>query len=96
MKKEEHKDLESQEPKLYELGYHIIPTVAEDVLGDEVDKLREIVESNQGAIVSSEAPQVRDLAYPITKVIANKHTKFDSSYFGWMTFYSNTRRNSYA
>lgn len=86
MKSEENMDNETQEPRLYELGYHVIPTVAEEAVAEEVVRVRDVVESHTGTITTDEMPAMRELAYPITKVFANKRKQFESAYFGWMGF----------
>lgn len=86
MKKEEEKNVDRQEPQLYELGFHIIPTVAEEALSEEVAVLTKAVTSQGGTIESQETPQLQDLAYSISKVLSNTNKVFDTAYFGWMTF----------
>lgn len=82
----ENTDSEGQEPRLYELGYHIIPTIDPEAIGDKVSDIREAVESLGGIIIVDEIPQLRDLAYTLSKIYLNKKSQFTSAYFGWMTF----------
>lgn len=73
-------------PRVYEVGYHIIPTVAEDDLGVRVTAIRDAVEAAGGRAIADEYPKHIDLAYPMVKVTANKRTTHHSAYFGWMKF----------
>ena len=40
------------DPKIYEVGFHIVPIVAEDDLGARVTKIRDVIESNGGHIIA--------------------------------------------
>lgn len=80
-----------REPKLYELGYHIIPIVPEDELGAEVSRIKDIVETHGGVFATDEMPKRVELAYPIAFVPALKRGAetrkvYHSAYFGWMRF----------
>ncbi len=81
---EENKDLDNV--RIYELGYHIVPTVGEESLGVEVGKLQSLITENGGNIISEEFPQMRNLAYEMSKVSENKYTNFNKAYFGWIKF----------
>lgn len=74
------------EPQVYEVGFHIVPTVAEADLGVEVTRVRDIIESAGGRAIADEYPKHIDLAYPMVKIAANKRAIYHSSYFGWMKF----------
>lgn len=82
------KELEaiSADTLVYEVGYHILPIVAEDHVGEEVTRVRDIIESAGGKLIADEFPKHMDLAYPMVKSAANKRTIFHSAYFGWMKF----------
>lgn len=85
MQEKDEKNSEGTEP-LYEVGFHIIPTLEENALTDEVSGIREAIESQGGTIRGEGAPEGISLAYPVSKVFRNKRSEFESSYFGWMTF----------
>lgn len=76
----------SGDVRLYELGYHLVPTIAEEAVGDEVNAIKDLVEHHGGVIVSHEMPKHLPLAYEIPKMIDNKRTFYGSAYFGWMKF----------
>ncbi len=71
---------------IYEVGYLIMPTVAEDNLSSEVSWLHGIIEANKGEIISEEFPKLRTLAYTMEKVLESKHQKITDAYFGWVKF----------
>jgi ribosomal protein S6 len=76
------------ERKIYEIGFHIVPSVPEDKLGAEVSSLKEILGKNGASIISEEAPKMRVLAYEMQKEIAGRRQKFSAAYFGWIKFES--------
>jgi len=72
--------------QVYELGYHIVSTVAEENLSKEVETLKAIVLKDGGSQVSEGEPKLINLAYPMTKSVADTKKKFTSAYFGWIKF----------
>ena len=74
------------DPKIYEIGFHIVPIVAEDDLGARVTKIRDVIESKGGRVIADEYPKHMDLSYAITKIAANKRALYRSAYFGWIKF----------
>lgn len=80
----EHK--EGNEPRMYELGYLLVPTIAEDDTGAQVEALRNIIEAEGGRIFSEGNPKIQELAYTISVDIKNKRYSYDKGYFGWIKF----------
>lgn len=72
--------------QVYELGYHIVSTVAEEGLPKEVEALKAIVLKDGGSLVSEGEPKLINLAYSMTKSVADAKKKFDTAYFGWIKF----------
>ncbi len=72
--------------QVYELGYHILPTVPEEKISAEVGKIHNMISENQGSVVSEAAPVIRNLAYDIEKKIDTKNLRFNKAYFGWVKF----------
>jgi len=72
--------------QVYELGYHIVSTVAEENLPKEVETLKAIVLKDGGSLVSEGEPKLINLAYSMTKSVADTKKKFDTAYFGWIKF----------
>jgi ribosomal protein S6 len=71
---------------IYEIGYHLLPTIDESEVPTEVSKIKSIIEENGGVIVSEEMPKMVVLAYDISKAINIKRQKFNKAYFGWVKF----------
>ena len=72
--------------QVYEISFLILPTVAEEKLGDEVAVLQKAIEAGEGTVISESFPAMRDLEYTMQKYIDTKKTSFDTSYFGWIKF----------
>lgn len=74
------------ETRLYEAGYHLAPSVAEEAVATEVAKIKDDIVAEGGAIVSEEMPKKVNLAYKIGRIIGGKRVFFNSAYFGWVRF----------
>jgi len=72
--------------KVYEVGYHIIPTISAERLGAEVTRVRDVLESESATVIADEYPKHLDLAFPIVKIANNKRATYTSAYFGWIKF----------
>ncbi len=75
-----------KEPQIYEVGFHIVPIVAEDDLGVRVTAIRDVIEAQKGMVIADEYPKHMELSYPMLKIAANKRALHHSAYFGWMKF----------
>lgn len=80
------KQLEEGGLQVYELGYHIVSTVAEENLSKEAEALKAIVLKDGGSLVSEGEPKLINLAYSMTKSVADTKKKFNTAYFGWIKF----------
>ncbi len=85
VKTEDISDDES-ETQIYELGFHIVPSVEEGKLPAEVDSIKAFIEKQGGAFIAEDFPKKIGLAYTITKDTEGKRNKFDTAYFGWVKF----------
>jgi small subunit ribosomal protein S6 len=74
------------EAKIYELGYHIVPLIAEENLGAEVDRLKGIIEKKGGTVIEDEWPKLRPLTYGIKKQVEGMRHTFTNAYFAWIKF----------
>ena len=70
----------------YEVGYHIVPAVADDAVGAEVARARAAIESSGGSVVSEEWPKRIELAYPIALGESGARTRHAAAHFGWIRF----------
>jgi len=87
--------LEEEEKKevrlsVYEVGYIMLPTIAEENLGGEVTSFKDMFLENKAAFISDEYPKLIELAYEMSRSIDNKKQKFSYGYFGWVKFECNT------
>jgi ribosomal protein S6 len=74
------------EPTVYELGYHILPTLSEEAVQQEVNAITEVLKSLNVEFVAEKLPVRLDLAYTIEKKIDGANRRFESAYFGWVAF----------
>jgi ribosomal protein S6 len=72
--------------RIYEVGYHIVPTVKEEEIDSVVSRIRTIIERAGGSFISEGAPVQMKLSYPMTVRENERHTEYDHSYFGWIKF----------
>ena len=79
-------EADEAETQVYEVGFHIVPSVEEGDLASEVDSIKSLIEKNGGVFISEEFPKLIDLAYTIVKGIEGKKERFDTAYFGWIKF----------
>lgn len=71
---------------VYEVGYHMLPTIAEENLGGEVTLFKDMFTENGATFISDEYPKLIELAYEMSRSILNKKQKFSYGYFGWVKF----------
>lgn len=72
--------------RVYEVGYHIVPTVNEDKIDGVVGEIRSAIEKVGGSFITEGAPSLLKLAYSITTREAGRYVDHDRGYFGWIKF----------
>jgi ribosomal protein S6 len=73
--------------KIYEIGYLIGGNIPEEKVGEEVEKVKNILVGANASVIGEEAPHHQELAYTIRrKTVAGSYEKFDEAYFGWIKF----------
>lgn len=73
----------AEDMKIYEIGYLLAPYLPVEEVAKNVESLiKSKIVSAGGEVTSEMNPTMTRLAYVITKVINNKHTKFSDGYFG--------------
>ncbi len=87
----ETKNINSQErdPELfdvYELGYHILPTVPEADLSSKVEEIYELLKEHGAEIIMEGEPKLIKLAYTMIVPKGGHNEKYDEAYFGWVKF----------
>ncbi|HEY4522307.1 MAG TPA: 30S ribosomal protein S6 [Candidatus Paceibacterota bacterium] len=74
--------------RVYEIGYHIIPTVAEDGLEKIVGNIRSLIEQGGGSFIAEGAPALMRLSYGMGAREGDKKVEHDRGWFGWIKFES--------
>lgn len=69
---------------VYEIGYHLVPTLAEDAVAAEAAKIRAMLGTAE--IITEEAPRKMTLAYVIERPGAGRREKYGEAYFGFIKF----------
>ncbi len=77
---------QSERSRIYEVGFHIVPLLTEEVVAEEFSTIKNLIETQGGAFISEEGPRLRSLAYTLDKEISGKKQHFDQAYFGWVKF----------
>lgn len=77
---------DESETQVYELGFHILSSVEEEKVVEEVDSIKASIQKQEGVFVAEGFPKKIALAYTITKDIDSEKQKFDTAYFGWIKF----------
>jgi len=86
-KKTESQEAEVQEGhRIYELGFHLVPTISEDDAAVQFSHLKSIIEKKAGTFISEDAPKLINLAYELTKTTKAVKQHYKSAYFGWVKF----------
>ena len=74
--------------RVYEVGYHIVPTVKEEELDKAVGNIRSEIEKVGGSFIAEGAPSLARLSYGIEGREGAKRVEYDRAYFGWIKFES--------
>ncbi len=79
---------------VYEVGFHLLPSIPEEGLGAVVEKIRTLL--GKAEIIAEGFPAKMTLAYTIERAHTGKRDKFTQSYFGWIKFVVEDRSNTQA
>jgi ribosomal protein S6 len=71
---------------IYEVGFHVVPTVEEAKVADVVEMVRKALSSAKAEVLSEQFPAKMTLAYTIERSATGKHEKYNEAYFGWIKF----------
>jgi ribosomal protein S6 len=72
--------------QVYEIGFHVLPTVDESSVEGEVTVIKNLIIKHEGTIISESFPTLINLAYTITKTVGIGNKDFDKAYFGFIKF----------
>ena len=75
-----------QESKVYEIGFHIAPSVAEDAVASEFEVVKGLITKEGGEIIAEGAPELINLAYSISKTVKAVKSNYTKAYFAWVKF----------
>lgn len=78
--------IELREPRVYELSFLLMPTVAEDEVAGHLEAIKKIVTDNGGLPIADGEVDFIDLAYEMRISVDNVWQKFNQAYFTWMKF----------
>jgi ribosomal protein S6 len=77
--------MESAEPRVYELGFHLDPELSSDEANKEFKKVRDFI-AGKAEIVAEGSSQKVQLAYTISRQETSGRRDFDSAYFSWIVY----------
>jgi ribosomal protein S6 len=89
-----HARILSDEKAIYEVGFHVAPSLSEEEVGAVVQKIKAALATGGAEIVSEGAAHKMALAYTIEiansglAAQAGKRAKYNEAYFGWIKFES--------
>ena len=69
---------------VYEIGYHLVPTLAEDAVAGEAAKIRAML--GDAEVIADETPRKMTLSYVIERPGAGRREKYGEAYFGFIKF----------
>lgn len=72
--------------RIYEAGYHIIPSVKEEDVDAVVAGIRSEIEKQGGSLIAEGAPSLMKLSYDMEQRVGEKLVAHDRGYFGWLKF----------
>lgn len=72
-------------PLIYEVGFHLVPTIAEDGVGAAVQIVRKLI-GDDAEFISEGYPQKLQLSYQVERATQGKREKYNESWFGWIKF----------
>ncbi len=73
--------------RVYELGFILVPTIVPESLEGTFESIIKKPIIDAGAeIITTEVPELMNLAYPMTKKIGAGNKVFVEGYFGWVKF----------
>jgi ribosomal protein S6 len=69
---------------VYELGFHVVPTVGDEGVSAVVEKVRAAL--GDAELINEGAPRKITLSYQVERSVSGKREKFTESYFGFIKF----------
>lgn len=72
--------------QVYELGFHLVPTLGDDKVGKAFDKVINLIEKVGGKVISKSDPALLNLEYTMEKTVESVKSKYNNAYFAWVIF----------
>ncbi len=72
------------ERPVYELGFHIVPTVGDDGVSAIVERVRAAL--GDAELINEGAPRKMTLSYQVERSVSGKREKYTEAYFGFIKF----------
>ena len=77
---------EGTDPRVYELGFHIIPAISDEDAPREAVAVKELIKQHGGTPISEQELQHITLAYTMYRTNNGKKEKFDTAHFAGIKF----------
>jgi ribosomal protein S6 len=82
--------MKETEAKIYEVGFHIIPSLTEEKVKEEYDSIKNLILAREDSeLISEGLPQPKNLSYPISKTYKAEKNTYSRAYFSWIKFSAN-------
>ena len=81
-----HEEYSDEDARVYEIGFHLVPSLSEDEVEKEVTSIKEVIEMAGGSFIAEGYPNMRALEYTIEVADAIPKTRYDHAQFGWIKF----------
>lgn len=75
-----------EDKRVYELGYHLMPTLSDEDVTKAVSDIKTLISKNKGVFISEEFPKLMRLSYTFVIKAEGRGTRFDKAHFGWVKF----------
>lgn len=72
--------------RVYEVGYLLLPSIPEEKVPDEVSHITKFITDAKGTIIKSGEPMIQPLAYEMEKLVGTRNERFNDAYFGFVVF----------
>ncbi|MES3031541.1 MAG: 30S ribosomal protein S6 [Patescibacteria group bacterium] len=82
----EDKMLKEDRMEVYEIGYILVSSIPPEKVSAEAEALKGVLSKKDAVMIAEEAPEIRTLAYEMTKKVGASNQHFDQGYFGWFKF----------
>jgi ribosomal protein S6 len=79
-------ELDLEEMRRYELGFHLIPSLSSDEVSVVLEDVKANIVKEGGEFLEESPVEKQDLAYSLQKDIDRTRHTYTESYFGWMHF----------